>query len=293
MSVVISYAVGNGDMFSIRHNTDNFTIIDCSMSDDNRDWILEELKKQSNGKDIQRFISTHPDQDHIIGLEYLDDTIKILNFYCVKNKATKDDKTNDFKRYCDLRDDEGKAFHLYKGCSRKWMNMSDEKRNSSGIHVYWPVLNNADFKSALHEAAEGKSPNNISPVVTYSIKNGGSFAWMGDLETAFMEKIQHEVDWPSVNVLFAPHHGRDSGKVPKGILSAMNPGIIVIGEAPSEHLNYYPSYNTITQNSAGSLVFECVDSYVHIYVSSDSYSVDFLENHQGSSYANYIGTLEV
>lgn len=29
MSIVKSYAVGAGDMFYIRHNTDNFTIIDC------------------------------------------------------------------------------------------------------------------------------------------------------------------------------------------------------------------------------------------------------------------------
>ena len=293
MSIVISYAVGNGDMFSIQHNSDNFTIIDCSMSDDNREWILKDLNKYRKGKGIERFISTHPDQDHMMGLEYLDDSIKIVNFYCVKNKATKDEETDDFKRYCQLRDDEGKAFYLYKGCSRRWMNTSDEERKTAGINIHWPVLDNANFKSALQEAAEGKSPNNISPVVTYSVENGGSFAWMGDLETAFMEKIQDEVDWPSVNVLFAPHHGRDSGKVPNGILSAMDPDIVVIGEAPSEHLNYYASYNTITQNSAGTIGFECVDSYVHIYVSSDSYSVDFLVDHQGTSYANYIGTLEV
>lgn len=292
MSVVISYAVGNGDMFSIQHNSDNFTIIDCSIRDD-RETILEALKEQSKGKGIQRFISTHPDQDHIMGLEDLDDTMNIVNFYCVKNKASKDDETDDFKRYCDLRDDDGKAFYLYKGCTRKWMNLADEKRGSAGIRVHWPDINNEDFKSALREAAEGNSPNNISPVVTYSIENGGSFAWMGDLETVFMEKIQDEVNWPSVNVLFAPHHGRDSGKVPTGILLAMDPDIVVIGEAPSEHLNYYAPYNTITQNTAGSIGFECIDRYVHIYVSSDSYSVDFLVDHQGTSYANYIGTLEV
>jgi len=172
VSFVISHAVGNGDMFSIQHNSDNFTIIDCCISDDNREWIMRELNRQSEGKGIQRFISTHPDQDHIMGLEYLDDTRKILNFYCVKNKATKDEETNDFKRYFELRDHDKKAFYLYKGCSRKWMNESDEERTTAGINIYWPVLDNLDFKSALQEAADGKSPNNISPVITYAVKNG-------------------------------------------------------------------------------------------------------------------------
>ena len=65
---------------------------------------------------------------------------------------------------------------------------------------------------------------------------------MGDLETDFMEKIEHEVEWPEVDILFAPHHGRDTGRVPQSILSRINPSIIVIGEAPTEHLNYYSGY---------------------------------------------------
>ncbi len=34
MSLVKSFAVGNGDMFYIRHNSDSFSIIDCCLSDD-------------------------------------------------------------------------------------------------------------------------------------------------------------------------------------------------------------------------------------------------------------------
>ena len=45
MSIVHCYAVGYGDMFSIRHNSDNCTIIDCSISDDNKNWILEQIDK--------------------------------------------------------------------------------------------------------------------------------------------------------------------------------------------------------------------------------------------------------
>jgi hypothetical protein len=62
---------------------------------------------------------------------------------------------------------------------------------------------------------------------------------MGDLETDFMEKLEKKVSMPKIDVLFAPPRSRDSGKVPPKWLSQMDPGLIVIGEAPAEYLNYY------------------------------------------------------
>ena len=60
MSIVHSYAVGNGDMFSIRHGSDNCTMIDCSISEDQKDSLLKQIDKQRKGKGVNRFISTHP-----------------------------------------------------------------------------------------------------------------------------------------------------------------------------------------------------------------------------------------
>ena len=292
MSIVHCYAVGNGDMFSIQHNSDNCTIIDCSISEDNKHWLLQEIDNQRDRKGITRFISTHPDQDHLMGLVSLDNHIDILNFYVVKNDAIKEDETDDFRRYKQLRHG-NKAFYIFNSCTRRWMNQTDEERGSSGINIHWPIISNKHFKQALEDAAEGKSPNNISPVITYSLDDGAKMAWFGDLETEFMENIKDEVSWPSVDVLFAPHHGRDSGKIPKSILEKMGPKIVVIGEAPSKNLNYYGNYNTVTQNSAGSIYFECVDHWVHIYVSSSTYKVSFLEDRRAKTYNNYIGSLAV
>ena len=160
-------------------------------------------------------------------------------------------------------------------------------------NIRWPITSNKHFKKALEDADGGKSPNNISPLITYSLNGGVDMAWFGDLETDFMEKIKDEILWPDVDILFAPHHGRDSGKIPKSILDQMDPKIVVVGEAPSENLNYYQDYNTITQNSACSIYFECVGNSVHIYVGSSTYSVDFLEDKVASTYTNYIGSLTV
>lgn len=294
MSIVKSLSVGEGDMFYINHNTDSFTIIDCCMPDDLRSQIMRELKGQCLAKNIIRFISTHPDDDHIMGLARLSERMPLRNFYCVKNQAIKDEETEDFQQYCSMRDSES-AFHLSKGCTRKWLNESSEERGGSGIRILWPITSNKHFKDALGAANEGSSPNNISPIVNYRVQDGASVLWMGDLEKDFMQNIKHEIKVAGVDILFAPHHGRGSGTVPADWLQVMNPKLIVIGEAPAELLNYYQAYNTLTQNSAGDMTFDCDGNDVHIYASNQDYTVNFLRNRRmpDTGHGYYIGTLQL
>ena len=293
MSIVKSLAVGNGDMFYIRHNADSFTVIDCCLPGDRKDEILDEIADQGTEKGIHRFISTHPDGDHLSGLTEYQDRLGIVNFYVVKNEATKSEESDDFKRYKSLRDDTEKAFYLKQGCKRKWLNQSDETRGGAGISVHWPKLNNEHFKDALQQAKDGESPNNISPIIRYSLSEGASVMWMGDLETDFMEKIENDIIPKASDILFAPHHGRKTGRVPKAWLDEIDPTIIVVGEAPSEHLTYYNEWNTITQNSAGDIVFECQSGKTHVFVSKSTYSVEFLTKEEGVGNRHgcyYIGT---
>lgn len=290
MSVIKSFSVGEGDMFYISHNSDNFSLIDCCLDEGNREEIVVELKEEAKHKGITRFISTHPDEDHIQSIDYLDRNMPIANFYCVQNEATKNEETASFKRYCALRDGD-KAYYVFKGCRRKWMNLSDEDRGVSGISILWPDLNNADFKLELKNAKDGVSFNNMSLIARYDLENGVRVQWHGDLETAFMESIEKSVDLSRTDIVFAPHHGRKSGKIPNSWLDKLRPKIIVLGEAPSRYMHYYSGYNTITQNSAGDITFDCVEGKVHIYVSNPDYSVDFLVDEGHDRFSNYIGTL--
>ncbi len=293
MSLVKSFSVGNGDMFYIQHNTDNFSIIDCCLPEDRADEILGDVAKAKEGKGVTRFISTHPDQDHIGGLVRLDDRFELLNFYVVRNEATKAEETDDFIRYKALRDAAKKAFYIERGCTRRWMNQSGDGRDGAGIHARWPIVTNAEFKAALQTARDGCSANNISPVVRYAIKDGASFLWMGDLETDFMELISDDFTPDAAHMLFAPHHGRSSGRVPSKWLDAIAPKIIVVGEAPSDDLEYYHGHNTITQNCAGDIVFENLDGKTRVFVSESEYSADFLtfEENVADTHGYYIGTL--
>ena len=270
MVKIKSFSTNNGDMFYIKHGSDNFTIIDCCIDEENKNSILNELKNESENKSITRLISTHPDDDHIRGLKFLSDNFSIPNFYCVKNEATKEDKTDDFKKYCELRDSD-KAFYIYKGCSRKWMNQDDDTRGSSGINIKWPDRSNADFFNALQDAKNGDSPNNICPIITYSLNNNITAYWFGDLETDFMNNIKDKVDWIKADIVFASHHGRSSGRIPNEILEKIKPKIIIIGEAPSENLDYYTGYETITQNTAKDIIIICENNTADFFVSNSNY----------------------
>ena len=300
MAIIKSFSVGDGDMFYINHGSDNFTIIDCNYIDEyQRDTVFGEVKTLSSEKGIIRFISTHPDEDHIHGLEKLDDMIGILNFYVVKNQAVKDVETDSFRRYKKLRDDTKKAYYVYKDCKRKWMNLhSDdndkENRGAAGINFLWPDTSNEYFVDSLENVKKGFDFNNISPIFTYSLSNGIKAMWMGDMETTFLEKIQEDIPWPQVDVLFAPHHGRKSGHVSSYVLDKLSPQIIVIGEAPAKDLDYYSEYDTIKQNSAGNITFICNTSQVDVYVENINYSYDIasLSNYgfRNNEHGKYLGT---
>jgi beta-lactamase superfamily II metal-dependent hydrolase len=262
------------------------------LSAENADEIIGELSQASSGKGVVRFICTHPDEDHFGGIHLLDDAMPIANFYVVKNQAVKAEQTDSFKRYCALRDGD-KAFYIHRGCSRKWMNMGDEDRGPAGIEILWPDMSNPHFKEALAACNAGESYNNTSAVVQYSIVNGASFLWLGDLETEFMENIADSISLSKTTVVFAAHHGRDSGKIPHSWLEKLDPQIIVIGEAPSRHLNYYRGYKTITQNMAGDITMDCDGNKVHFYVSNEAGVQNVLLNENQSKYPNYIGSITV
>lgn len=277
MTLIKSFSVGNGDMFYIKHNSDSFTIIDCKIDETSSKDIINDIKMASNGKTISRFISTHPDQDHFSGIEILNKEKPIINFYVVKNNAVKNIETTSFKEYCALRDGD-KAYYLERGCSRKWLNIKDNERGGAGIHVLWPDTKDEHFVKELENCNKGISYNNISPVIRYHMNGGASFMWIGDLETDFMEKISSNINLEKTTVIFASHHGRETGKIPHSWLKKLDPQLIIIGEAPSRHLNYYTGYTTITQNRAGDILFDLEGDIVNIYVKNRNFCKKYSEN---------------
>jgi hypothetical protein len=270
MTIVKSFATGFGDMFYVRHDSDDFTIIDCCIVE-GRDDILAEIREQSGGKAVTRFISTHAGDEHIRGLARLDDEIDLREFYVVENHATKPADTEDFERYRELHDST-KAFFLERGC----LSESGAGRGGAGIEVLWPVLENPDFQRALIAAEEGASPNNLSTIISYGHEEEVRMLWFGDLETEFMARVADEVELPRVEIVFAPCHGR--ARMPARWIEQIDPQVVVLGEASAEHSEYYEDRNHIRQKATGDITFECLEGVTHVYVGSDTYQAEFLED---------------
>ena len=110
-----------------------------------------------------------------------------------------------------------------------------------------------------------------------------------------MSNITDSIDLTKTTIVFASHHGRQSGKIPDTWLEKLDPQIIVIGEAQSRHLNYYTGYQTVTQNKAGDITMDCIGNEVHIYVSNVNYKNDALTNKglPNSHGAKYAGSITV
>lgn len=282
MSLVYSYSFLEGDirgdMFFIKHFNDSFTVIDCNLADGREEEILDRLTEESKGKTIKRFISTHPDNDHILGLEKLVDRLQMpaSNFYAVKNDIPANRENASLTRYIDLKNHPNSAF-IKAGLERDYLNQDKAGKGigSAGINFLWPDVDNQEFIKAIDTVKNGGKANNISPIISYHINGGASFLWMGDLETGMQKEFynHHKGEIGKVNILFAPHHGRESGQVPEDFLAELNPDIVVIGNAPVEDLKtsyqYYGSERTITQNSARDIMFDCHDKQVDVYTGQD------------------------
>lgn len=306
MSVVKSYSfpVGDirGDMFYIEHNSDNFTIIDCYLKDGEdascrKDEILREITKKRKIKTITRFISTHPHSDHFLGIEELDKQAKITNFYAVANELPKNPEDVSLTKYIELRDQNN--FPIDKGISRKWLNESDAVRRGSGINFLWPDITAEEYREALKKVREGTNQNDISCVFTYNVGKA-RYMWMGDMETGmqdvFFESEKENIH--NVEVLFHPHHGRRSSAPSKELLEKLNPKIIVIGNAPTDDLNYDDPDKTITQNKAGDIVFVNEGKYVHVYTQNVYNEVPkclkkLCGKTNSEELGNYIGSLDL
>ena len=91
-----------------------------------------------------------------------------------------------------------------------------------------------------------------------------------------MKTIENEITLPSIDIVFAAHHGR--ARMPSKWMSQMDPKVVVLGEAPAEHLEYYDDRDHLRQNKTGDLIFECESGWTHIYVGESGVSESFLED---------------
>jgi beta-lactamase superfamily II metal-dependent hydrolase len=313
MAIIHFLNVLEGDCNIIQHDADRTTVIDISNGYNDYDTAEEiavknsELRKamyertqvpadkkdykqkktpdnpifylkEKGIQNIFRFIVTHPDMDHLDGIKDLFDDFSITNFWDTDNKKEISDKSNsggynleDWKFYKSLRD--GKISPSKR--LTYFSNNSNLYYNQDNIEILSPT------PSIVKACNEKENWNDSSYVILYTPPkvNGGNWKilFAGDSEDLTWEHIikNHADKVKNLDILFAPHHGRDSNRN-FDFLKSLTPTITLFGNASSNHLAYtkYPG-TRITNNQAGYIILDISSQHIKIYVKNAEFAKDF------------------
>lgn len=253
---------------------------------------IEYLKKLGI-KSIFRYIQTHPDMDHMDGLNRLADNFSVCNFWDTDNsKPSPFDangkfgryKKEDWDRYLMFRKSESdpKALFYYDGSSTKYFAEDD---NGIKKDDYLKIL--SPTHELIKAANENKDWNDSSYVILYSI-HGFKILFCGDADTdtLFHLTTNHADDIKNLDVLIAPHHGRDSDK-DFDFLDVMKPRLSLLGNAKSKFMAYREWNNRkldhIMNNQAGDILIDFSEGSFLVSVSNKTFADNYCQKHWNST----------
>ncbi|WP_199774186.1 ComEC/Rec2 family competence protein, partial [Salinibacter altiplanensis] len=229
---------------------------------------------------VFRFILTHPDMDHMGGIEYFFETFSPTNFWDTRNKKVCEFEPGspyseeDWEFYKNLRNGNvsgTKRLELLSGASGKYYNQNENgEGGGDGLYILAPT------QELIDEAIESDDYNDSSYAVLYR-SHGGRILISGDSHDKTWEHIleNHEQDVANVDLLLAPHHGRDSGRS-YDFLDTVNPKLTLFGNAFSEHLAYDAWWNKdlqiVTNNQAGCMIVYGNSSPMRLFVTNEEYA---------------------
>jgi len=305
--------VNNGDCSIIQHGSGRVTVIDvCNARSTNavaeaKIAVAAALQVEKFGNfnqkkypanpisymrdrgmtSVFRFILTHPDMDHLDGIEAFFKAFCPGNLWDTNNRCEKEFgptnnggySENDWKFYKKLRDgdpsSDPKRLTLYSGATGKYWNEGEDGGAGDGITVLAPTA------TLVAQANECDDYNDCSYVLLYRAQtgNGGTYKilFAGDSHDASWEHIleKHEDLVANVDLLIAPHHGRHSDRDWE-FLDVLNPSLTLFGNADSEHLAYSAWSNRglpiVTNNQAGNIVIDVDSDPMVVYVTCEKFA---------------------
>jgi beta-lactamase superfamily II metal-dependent hydrolase len=208
---------------------------------------VEFMQRKYPDRPIFRFILSHPDFDHIRGLDALESSgTKIFNFWDTKhsrdwdpNKDKHSDKP-DWDAYQRLRSgNQAKLLFLHRGDKGKYFNQDENGvEGGNGLEILSPT------PELVRDHDEDGKRNELSYVIRYTTA-GRTIIFGGDAEKNAWESILASYgSGLKCDVLRASHHGRDSGYHQEAV-KAMGPGVAVVsvGKKPeTDATNKYRNY---------------------------------------------------
>lgn len=323
MGIVHFLNVKEGDCHIIRHPSGHTTVIDvCNAYTDKESHLVEgttfvakslgvsgNFNQKKNPENpvsylnnigvnsIFRFILTHPDMDHMDGIKALFNQFGPTNFWDTENQKEIENfkkmyNQDDWDFYRDIRNcdpnDDPKRLTLYSGARGKYFNQNeDESSGGDGLHILSPT------KELLNKCNEEDNWNDASYVILYRTNQGRRFLFTGDAHDDTWEHLleNHAADIEDVDVLIAPHHGRDSG-ADFSFLDTVRPKLTLFGNASSKHLAYdkWQSRNLryITNNQAGTVILDPDKDDFEVYVTCQSFAEAYRKSIGGTTFKHDI-----
>ena len=244
--------------------------------------------------EIFRMVVTHPDMDHMDGLDELHKEIGFNNFWDTgaRREAPSFDnffryKEKDWELYQKLIDSKVEGVTtLRKLAGAKFAFANEEEPVGSGhdgLHILAPnedLLCDPDTNDDINEA---------SYVINYR-SAGGNIIFGGDAHDQswdFVMKNNKNLE-NNCALLLAPHHGRHSDR-DYTFLDFLKPKLTVLGCSPSKFIDYSQwsrrNLEILTSNQAGNIVIEISKSSYDVFVENES----FAENHGNTLVKNSQG----
>jgi beta-lactamase superfamily II metal-dependent hydrolase len=277
--------VGQGDCSIIQHKSGHVTMIDCNLAR-KRQPLAElfradagtrgnfgqgsepvnpiEYMAQHNIDDVFRFILTHADMDHMDGIKDIFEVFKPDNFWDTNNNKVIDQfegtryRAEDWKFYTDMRDGritKPKRLVLNADATGMYYNRNAaDQPGGDGLYVLAPT-------PALARAANSNDDQNDGSYVILYKSPAGNILFAGDSHDETWDYLlaNHRADIADIDLLIAPHHGRQSDRDFEW-LSVVRPKVTFFGVASSDHLAYgaWSSRNLqyFTQNQGGSFIVD-------------------------------------
>ena len=193
--------VGQGDSILIKTPNSQNILIDGGTNESEN--IVKSYLKKENVKSIDYLIATHPDSDHIGGLDAIINKFEIKSFYMPEQSVTSDAYEN---LMSSCSENNVSINYLYKG---------DNLKIEDYINLF-----------ILSPSYIQKDNNLNSIVFNLSFKNK-SFLFTGDAEVSNENEIINSFDLEDIDFLKIGHHGSKSSTT-VDFLNAITPDVAVI-----------------------------------------------------------------
>lgn len=302
--------VKEGDCFLIERPSGRVTMIDICCGNIEEKSALEELIKSirmnqvsgdygmrenptnpitylsSRGiNEIWRFILTHPDMDHVDGLSRLFSMKTVYNIWdCGIRRDPPDFEKNtkylesDWDFYMQIINNEYKGVRVVSPrAGHKYMYYGADDERGGGHGDYISII--APNEELIASANEGGDINDASYVIVYR-SSAGNIIFPGDSNDKTWQYIlkEHRDLVENAAVLFAPHHGRKSGR-DYSFLDVVNPRISFFGCAPSEELAYsawqYRQLPYFTNNQCGNIHVYPIGKKINVFIENKGFAQKF------------------